>query len=159
MRGLRLSTWGAAAVVAASLGACAQTEQAVQRVRSAVVTAPACQDFNFPLYFQTGSDQLTPDGLRVVENYAPRVKACPVAELRVTGLSDAEGGAAANLELSQRRAAAVAQVLSARGYPTPSFDIGAQGAAGATTAAGRAEPLRRRAEVSVRFAARAPTAR
>ena len=143
---------------ATGLGACASVNEGVRRVtgRSAVVAAPACQDFAFPLYFRTGSEQLTPEGLQVIDNYSARVRACPVAELRVTGLADAEGGPVANLELSQRRAAAVAQILSARGYPTPSFDVAAQGEAGAATAGGRVEPLRRRAEVSVRFAGSAP---
>ena len=143
-------------LAATALGACTTVNQGVRRItgRSAAVIAPVCQDFTFPLYFRTGSEQLTPEGLQVIDNYSSRVRACPVAELRVNGLADAEGGAAANLELSQRRAASVAQILTTRGYPTPSFDVGAQGAAGATTAAGRAEPLRRRAEVSVRFAPR-----
>lgn len=148
------------AAAATALGACAQVDSGVRRItgRSAAVTAPVCRDFTFPLYFQTGSDQLTPDGVKVIDNYSARVRACPVAELRVTGLADSEGGAAANLELSQRRATAVAGVLSARGYPTPTFDVAASGDAGATTAGGRTEPLRRRAEVSVRFAAPAPGA-
>ena len=148
----------AAVLVGSGVSGCAQVDQGVRRVtgRSAGVTAPVCRDFSFPLYFQTGSDQLTADGVRVVENYAPRVRACPVAELRVTGLADAEGGPVANLELSQRRSAAVAQVLSARGYPTPTFEVASQGEAGASTAAGRAEPLRRRAEVNVRFSTATP---
>jgi outer membrane protein OmpA-like peptidoglycan-associated protein len=150
-----------ALLLAASLAAagCAQVDKGVQRVtgRTAAVTAPVCQDFTFPLYFQTGSDQLTPDGLAVVDSFAARVKACPVAELKVAGLADAEGGALNNLELSQRRATAVAAILAARGYPTPTFEVAASGDAGATTAAGRREPLRRRAEVSVRFAAATPT--
>lgn len=147
---------GAVAVAAAG---CAQVNDGVRKVtgRTAAVKAPVCQDFNFPLYFTTGSDQLTPDGLAVVDSFAARVKACPVAELKVAGLADAEGGALANLELSQRRATAVASVLAARGYPTPTFEVAASGDAGATTAAGRREPLRRRAEVSVRFAATTPT--
>jgi outer membrane protein OmpA-like peptidoglycan-associated protein len=145
-------------LVIVSLGGCATVTEGVNRVtgRSAAVTAPVCQDFTFPLYFRTGSEQLTPEGLQVIDNYSARVRACPVAALNVTGLADAEGGAVANLQLSQRRAASVAQVLSARGYPTPTFDVAAQGAAGATTAAGRTEPLRRRAEVSVRFATPQP---
>lgn len=156
---MRQTTIAVLLIAAGGLGACATVDEGVRRVtgRSAVVAAPVCQDFTFPLYFRTGSEQLTPEGLQVIDNYSPRARACPVAELRVTGLADAEGGALANLELSQRRAKAVAQVLSARGYPTPTFDVAAQGESGAATPAGRTEPLRRRAEVSVRFAAPTPT--
>jgi outer membrane protein OmpA-like peptidoglycan-associated protein len=121
-----------------------------------VVAAPTCQDFTFPLYFQAGSDQITREGLQVIDSNAGRAIACPGAMVQVTGLADSAGDAAANLQLSQRRAVSVGQALAARGYPTPAFE--GQGAAGSTTAAGRNEPLRRRAEVSVRFPA-APTAR
>ncbi len=155
---MRQTTIAILLAAATGLGACTTVNEGVRRVtgRSAVVTAPVCQDFAFPLYFRTGSEQLTPEGLQVIDNYSSRVRACPVAELRVTGLADAEGGAVSNLELSQRRATAVAQILAARGYPTPTFEVGAQGEAGAATAAGRTEPLRRRAEVSVRFATPTP---
>jgi len=148
-------------LAAAGLSACAGVDQSMTRARSriAAVAAPACSNFSFPLYFQTGSDQLTRDGLAVVDNYSARVRACKVDEVKVTGLADAQGEAANNMELSQRRATSVAQVLSARGYPTPTFDVAAQGEAGASTTAGRAEPLRRRAEVSVRFASATPTSR
>ena len=155
MRAAKLASFSLAT---AAVSACAQVDKGVRRVtgRSAMVTAPVCRDFTFPLYFQTGSDQVTPEGLQVIDNHSARVRACPVAELRVTGLADAQGDPAANLALSQRRAAAVGQVLAARGYPQPSFDLAASGEAGATTA-GRVEPLRRRAEVSVRFATATPT--
>lgn len=141
---------------ATGLTACATVNEGVQRVtgRSAVVTAPTCQDFSFPLYFDKGSDQLTREGMQVVEANAARVRACPVAELRVTGLADAEGDPVANLALSQRRAASVGSLLTAQGYPAATFE--AQGAAGAMATRGRSEPLRRRAEVSVRFAAATP---
>jgi outer membrane protein OmpA-like peptidoglycan-associated protein len=141
---------------AAGLTACTTVNEGVQRMtgRSAMVAAPTCQDFSFPLYFNKGSDQLTREGVEVIDANTARVRACQVAELRVRGLADAEGDPVANLQLSQRRATTVAALLSARGYPSPTFE--AQGEAGAATAAGRTEPLRRRAEISVRFAAAAP---
>ena len=156
MRATKLATVMATGLV---LSACAQVDKGVRRItgRSAAVTAPVCRDFTFPLYFQTGSDQVTPEGVQVIDQNAARVRACPVAELRVTGLADAQGEPAANLALSQRRATAVGQVLAARGYPQPSFDLAAAGETGAA-AGGRSEPMRRRAEVSVRFAAPAPAA-
>jgi outer membrane protein OmpA-like peptidoglycan-associated protein len=157
MRATKLATILAASAV---LSACAQVDKGVRAVtgRIAAVTAPVCEDFAFPLYFQTGSDQVTPEGLQVIDTNVARVRACPVAELKVTGLADAQGDAAVNLALSQRRATSVGQVLAARGYPAPTFELAAAGATGATAPRGRTEPMRRRAEVSVRFAAPTPTA-
>jgi outer membrane protein OmpA-like peptidoglycan-associated protein len=155
MRATKLATITATTLV---LSACAQVDRGVQLVtgRSPAVTAPVCQDFTFPLYFQTGSDQVTREGLEVIEQNAARARACPVAELKVTGLADAQGDPAANLALSQRRATAVGQALAARGYAQPTFELAAVGATGAVAPRGRTEPMRRRAEVSVRFAQAAP---
>lgn len=140
------------------LSGCAQVSQGVRRVanRNAVVAAPSCQDFSFPIYFETGADRLTAAALQVIDDNASRVKACPVSQVAVTGLADAEGDPQANLELSRRRATVVAQALSARGYPTPSFDIAAGGEAGATGPRGAAAPMRRVTQVSVTFAAQTP---
>jgi len=151
----------AAAAAAAALGGCAQVREGVQRVtnRNAVVAAPACQDFSFPIYFETGADRLTAAALQVIDDNSARVRACRVAQLNVTGLADADGSAADNLELSRRRATAVARALAARGYPAPSFEVAAAGEAGATGPRGTATPMRRVAQVSVRFAAATPGAR
>ena len=145
----------AAGAAAATLGGCAQVQRF--RTRAEMVKAPACTDFDFPIYFASGSDELPAAAVQVIRQRAAQVRACQVASVRVTGLSDAEGSPEANLALSQRRAAAVARVLAANGYPAPAFDVAAGGEAGAATAAGAA-PLRRRTEVSVKFATKTPGA-
>ena len=152
-------TTTAAMAGALLLGGCAQVSEGVRRVtnRNAVVAAPSCQNFSFPIYFETGADRLTGAALQVIDDNSSRVKACPVSQVAVTGLADAEGEAAANMELSRRRAATVAQALSARGYPTPTFDVGAAGEAGATGPRGAAAPMRRAAQVSVTFASQTPS--
>lgn len=154
----RITNTAAALAVVMVVSGCAQVSQGVRRVtsRDAVVTAPSCQDFTFPLYFEAGSDQLSVAAMQVVDDNAPRVRACTVRQVAVTGLADAEGDAAANLELSRRRAAVVAQALSARGYPAPTFDVGAAGETGATGPRGAAAPMRRVAQVSVTFTAAQP---
>ena len=53
------------------------------------------------------------------------------------------------LGIPTTRALAVAEALEAAGWPAPAFELGAVGDAGATTAAGTNEPLRRRTEVVV----------
>ncbi len=154
------SVWktAAAAAVLAAVAGCAQVSEGVRRVtnRNAVVTAPSCQDFSFPIYFETGADRLTAAALQVIDDHAARVRACPVARVAVTGLADAEGTAAQNLELSQRRATVVAQTLASRGYPAPTFEVAAAGEAGATGPRGAAAPMRRVTQVNVRFAGAAP---
>ena len=67
----------------------------------------------------------------------------PIAEAAPGGTSES------NLTLSQRRAQTVAAALAEAGWPTPVFEVEAAGAAGATTATGAQEPLRRRTEIIV----------
>ena len=112
--------------------------------------APICNDFSFPIYFETGSDQLSTAAMQVVSESAERVRGCDVTEVQLLGLADASGTARANLELSRRRAASVAAALAAAGLPQPAFDIGAAGQVGAVAPGGKPEPLRRRTEVVIR---------
>ena len=137
-----------------ALEGCAQAKKF--RTRAQMEKAPVCTDFDFPVYFASGSETMPAAALQVIRTHAAQVKACPVQAVTVTGLSDAEGSAEANLALSKRRAASVAAALAANGYPTPTFAVGAAGEAGAATAAGTA-PLRRRTEVAVKFAPAAAT--
>ncbi len=109
--------------------------------------ARRCSDTRFPIYFQPGSDQLTQPGRDVIALQARRMGPCKVTAVDVVGLADADAPAANSLELSQRRAAQVAQALAAAGLPAPAFDIQALGSAGAVTPSGRKAPLHRRAEV------------
>jgi len=109
----------------------------------------ACADFSFPIYFDTGSDQLTPPAREAIRYAALRVKGCKLGPAAVVGLADADGRARRNLVLSRRRAVVVAEALAAAGLPAPTFDIEALGEQGARTADGE-EPLRRRTEVVIR---------
>ncbi|HEX8570324.1 MAG TPA: OmpA family protein, partial [Caulobacteraceae bacterium] len=138
-----------------SLGGCAQVQKF--RTRAQMEKAPVCTDFDFPIYFASGSDQVPAAAMQVIRQHAGQVRACKVATVNVTGLSDAEGSAEVNMELSKRRATAVARALAANGYPAPAFEVAAGGERGAATATGTT-PLRRRTEVSVKFAQRTPAA-
>jgi len=80
---------------------------------------------------------------------AGRLAGCEVRRVRVLGLADATGTPEANLTLSQRRARETAEALAAAGLPAPVFDVAAAGDAGAVTADGADQPLRRRAEVVI----------
>jgi peptidoglycan-associated lipoprotein len=115
-----------------------------------------CADFNFPIYFEKGSDQLTAAARQEIDYTAARVKGCKLGAVAVLGLADADGAAHRNLVLSRRRAVVVAEALAASGLPAPTFDIEALGEAGAVTPGGEPEPLRRRTEVVIRAAAPQP---
>lgn len=139
----------AAAVV--TLGGCST----VQNARARLVRAPArCVDQTVQIYFEPQSAELTHEGRLVIDQAASQARGCRVTGVDVLGLADAAGAPDANLELSKRRADAVAQALAANGLPAADFQIGAAGQVGAITADGRAAPLRRRADVTLHLAAR-----
>jgi hypothetical protein len=64
------------------------------------------------IHFETGSDVVLPDSAPILRQVAAWMTANPTAKLKVTGHTDNVGSAASNLDLSKRRAASVARVLS-----------------------------------------------
>jgi outer membrane protein OmpA-like peptidoglycan-associated protein len=135
------------------LDACNTTPKPI----AALAPPPLCGDFNFPIYFEKGSDQLTAQAQQELTFAAGRVKGCKLGQIEVLGLADADGAAHRNLVLSRERATVVAKALAAAGLPTPTFDIEALGESGSVTPSGEPEPLRRRAEVVIH--ASTPTAK
>ncbi len=139
-------------VVVGLFGACAAPHKAGG---PAAATGPAppqrvCQDFSFPIYFETSSDRLT-DAARLELTYAAqRVRGCRIDAVEVVGLSDATGRPSRNLSLSRARARAVTTDFAALGLPSPRFRVEALGGAGALSPDGDSEPLRRRADVVIR---------
>lgn len=115
----------------------------------AAAPTPVCSDFNYPIYFEKGSDELTSQAKVVLASGMKEVRGCTVSKVEVLGLADADGPANRNLALSRRRAANVAKALEGFGLPAPVFDIEALGETGATTPGGSPLPLRRRAEVII----------
>ncbi len=115
----------------------------------AVIAAPQCADFSFPIYFETNSDALTAPARAVLADAAARARGCAVTKVEVLGLADADGPAHRNLILSRRRAAVVAKALVGAGLPGPDFDIEALGEAGARAPDGKPDPMRRRTEVVI----------
>ncbi len=118
--------------------------------RSAVVAEPsACTAKRFEIYFADSEARLTESARQAIGLEAAQLQDCEIRHVRVLGLSDARGGATANLSLSERRARAVAEALTAAGWPAPAFEVDAAGDAGAVTDSGAREPMRRRTEVLV----------
>jgi OmpA-OmpF porin, OOP family len=66
----------------------------------------------YGIHFDTGSDVVRPESAPVLHQIASYLEGKPDVKLRITGHTDNVGGAASNLDLSKRRAAAVAAVLS-----------------------------------------------
>lgn len=130
--------------ITALVGACTTRPD-----REAIVADADCAPVRFDVYFATDQAELTPVAAEAVRMGAAKVAACRVERVRVLGLADAQGGATANLNLSQGRAQAVTTALEAAGLPAPVFEIEAAGDAGATTAGGANAPLRRRTEVLI----------
>lgn len=123
--------------------------------RTAVVAEPSpCTARTFEVYFADSEARLTESARQAIGMTAAQLQGCDIRHVRVIGLADARGGASANLSLSERRAQAVAEALTAAGWPAPAFDVAAVGDEGAVTESGVREPMRRRTEVRVDAAPR-----
>jgi outer membrane protein OmpA-like peptidoglycan-associated protein len=114
--------------------------------------AGPCTAASFPIYFETGSAQLTAPAREALAGSLRMLGGCKASRVQVLGLADADGGAQRNLALSQQRARVVAAAVAAAGLPAAEFDLEGLGEAGARTPQRRAEPLRRRAEVFISIA-------
>ena len=64
------------------------------------------------IFFATGSDAVMPESAPVLRQIASYMESNPAVKLAITGHTDNVGSAASNLDLSKRRAASVARVLS-----------------------------------------------
>ena len=139
---------GCAAVAAsAGLSGCGVTRF---MDRGPVVAEPArCTAKRFEVYFADSEARLTEAARQAIGLEAAQLQGCDIRKVQVLGLADARGGATANQGLSERRAQAVAEALTAAGWPAPAFELEAGGDEGAVTDAGVREPMRRRTEVLV----------
>jgi outer membrane protein OmpA-like peptidoglycan-associated protein len=136
----------AALVLAMALGGCGAA------TRLQIASVPRCTAFFFPVYFADRSAELTPAAAKVIANAGLHSSGCKPASVEVVGLADYKGPSEPNFELSRQRAERVAGALAKAGLPEPTFKISAIGEAGAYKADGTPKPLRRRAEVTIRFA-------
>jgi outer membrane protein OmpA-like peptidoglycan-associated protein len=134
-------------VLAVGLSSCSSMKSG----RDRIVRAPkVCQDITIPVYFEPNQAEITREGRRVIVAEAAQAKGCSVDTVRVLGLADAAGDPAANLELSKRRAASVADAIQRAGLPAAEFEVAAAGQAGSVTSAGQV-PVRRRADITLKL--------
>ena len=66
----------------------------------------------YGIHFESGSDVVQPDSAPILRQIAAYMESKPDVKLKISGHTDNVGKPAANLDLSKRRAAAVANVLS-----------------------------------------------
>lgn len=143
---LRVVATTSIALGAVLLTACSTAQQ----VGQAVGLAPTpCQDAAVTLYFEPNEAQITSVGLEIVRVTARRLKTCPIQELSILGLADANGSPYDNLELSKRRAEHVRDAFLAAGLKVERFTLRAAGSIGAETPSGAQVPVRRRVDVTV----------
>lgn len=148
-RGQWAASAAALAAVMGALGGCATVQNARARI---VREPPRCADETVQVYFEPQSAEVTREGRMVIAQAASSARGCQVKAVEVTGLADAAGAPEASLELSKRRADAVAAVLAQAGLPAAQFQLAAAGQAGAVGPDGHVAPLRRRADITLRLA-------
>ena len=134
-----------------AVAGCAETPWS----RGDLVAEPsACAPQRFDIYFRDGEAQLTDAARHAIGLTATQLQGCEIRKVNVIGLTDARGAPNANLDLSERRAQAVAEALEAAGWPAPAFSLMVAGESGSVAADGASEPMRRRTEVLVEAAPR-----
>ena len=77
--------------------------------------------------FEFNSDVLTRDGRRLLAEIVPSLRQFPDVPVEIAGHADAVGSAAANMDLSRRRAQAVVDFLVERGQDPDRFVVTAYG--------------------------------
>ncbi|EKE43155.1 peptidoglycan-associated protein [Oceaniovalibus guishaninsula JLT2003] len=90
-------------------------------------TSGMAQDAEAPdslkIYFQTGSDRVSSDGVAVLDSAARLYREGTPIVMIVAGVADTVGSPVNNLALSIRRARAVADGLAARGIPAERLQV------------------------------------
>jgi outer membrane protein OmpA-like peptidoglycan-associated protein len=137
----RLGTRAALAAAGAVLAGCGPVSGLETEAR--ILAEPTCTDFFFPIYFGSGSADVTPAAGRVVRSAGRHAQDCQGTKVSVEGLPDPQG--AAGSDLSRTRARHLAEALQAAGLPPAAFEANPLGPGAPPTLE------RRRADVFIRF--------
>lgn len=112
----------------------------------------AVLSFKEPINFRYNSDEMDADSIARVQKTASILKKYPNAHVRVAGYTDSLGNPAYNMDLSERRAHAVASELVKGGVPAANVSYIGYGAANPVatnkTAAGRYQNRRVELEIT-----------
>lgn len=135
----------------------ATTRPMITNVRFAEGCKPA-QDMlasgrlvTYGIRFATGSDVVLPESAPVLRQVAAWLQANPAAKLTITGHTDNVGSAESNLDLSRRRAASVARVLTEQ-FAIAADRLSAQGKGDTQAVADNGKPEGRAMNRRVEFA-------
>lgn len=122
-----------------------------QRYGDALAAQPRAP-VSFSVSFRSGSEELTPESLPVLDKLRAELAQRAVPEIVVIGHTDRVGRTEANDALSLRRAAAVKALLVKGGIPEAQIEAAGRGEREPLypTADEVAEPRNRRVEISVR---------
>lgn len=149
MQAISTARWAALVAVVAATGLSGCSPARFRDRDDLVAPSTACSTQRFDIYFTEAQARLTEPARDAIGLYAARLQDCDIRSVNVTGLASATGDSAANRDLSERRAVAVTDALSAAGWPLPVFSLESAGDSGASAGDGVAQPLRRRTEVVV----------
>jgi len=107
-------------------GAASPTPSAASAAQSAASPAPSTPS-SLVLYFDPGSAAVRRQDVSLLDQASRLYRAGKPIVMIVTGSADTVGSAAANLQLSERRADNVLQGLVSRGIPVERFQVIAKG--------------------------------
>jgi len=124
----------------------------IQRIFGDALGARPLPPRQFLLYFQPGSDDLTPASQAELPTIVAFVRDRPVPDVSVIGHTDTTGAPESNTALGLQRAALVGNQLVAAGVPAAQIEVTSHGEANllVPTADNVAEARNRRVEVTVR---------
>jgi outer membrane protein OmpA-like peptidoglycan-associated protein len=142
-----------AAMIACAGAVLAGCSTAPAPAAAATADASFCTSGSFDIYFSEWDASLSPASREMLAAAQKKYDGCVIEHVRIVGMADASGDYNSNLEISDRRAWAVADALNRGGWPSSTFDVRSAGEQGATVE-GVEQPMRRLARVTV--AARAP---
>jgi outer membrane protein OmpA-like peptidoglycan-associated protein len=128
------------------------TEQDVQTLFQGALAAQPILPRRFVLYFEPGTDVLTPDSQAAFENVFADVERRPAPSVEVIGHTDTVGTREFNADLSLERATAIKNFLTERGIAAEAIVVAGRGELDTLvdTADEADEPRNRRVEITVR---------
>jgi outer membrane protein OmpA-like peptidoglycan-associated protein len=127
-------------------------EDRVQELFGDALAARPPEPRHFVLYFEKGSNHLTPESEALVTELLALVKSRSVPDVTIVGHTDTTGTAESNIELGQNRATLIRDRLVAAGLDESVVSVASHGEADllVPTPDETPEPKNRRVEVSVR---------
>jgi len=128
------------------------SEEAVKQNFDVAIAAQPLKPLAFTLYFQTGTDEFTPESKVEVQRMLEEMARRPSPDITVIGHTDLVGDNPYNDDLSLQRAERVKAILMGMGVPADRILVAGRGKREPVvpTADGVDEPRNRRVEINVR---------